>query len=67
LITEGVDGFLVPVNDEEAMANRICQLIEDEELRKTMGQAAKEKARNFHIDNITKQWMTLFNEVINEK
>ncbi len=67
LITEGVDGFLVPVNDEEAMANRICQLIEDEELRKTMGQAAKEKARNYHIDNITKQWMTLFNEVIKEK
>lgn len=67
LITEGVDGFLVPVNDEETMANRICQLIEDEELRKTMGHAAKEKARNYHIDNITKQWMTLFNEVINEK
>ena len=67
LITEGVDGFLVPVNDEETMANRICQLIEDEELRRAMGQAAKEKARNYHIDNITKQWMTLFNEVITEK
>ncbi len=67
LITEGVDGFLVAVNDEKAMADRICQLIEDEELRKKMGAAAKEKTTRYHIDNITKQWMDLFEELIENK
>lgn len=64
LIDEGVDGFLVPVNDEEAMADRICQLIEDEELRRAMGHAAKEKAQKYHIESITNQWMALFDDVL---
>lgn len=65
IITDGVDGFLVPVNDERAMADRICQLIEDEELRHKMGAAAKETAKKYHIENIIKEWMQLFNELIN--
>lgn len=64
IVSDGVDGFLVPVNDERAMADRICQLIEDEELRHKMGAAAKETAKKYHIENITKQWMQLFNELI---
>ena len=47
------------------MADRICQLIEDEELRHKMGAAAKETAKKFHIENIIKEWMQLFNELIN--
>ena len=65
IVSDGVDGFLVPVNDERAMADRICLLIEDEELRHKMGAAAKETAKKYHIENITKQWMQLFNELIN--
>ena len=65
IITDGVDGFLVPVNDEKAMADRICRLIENDELRRKMGAAAKETAKKYHIENITKQWMQLFNELIN--
>jgi glycosyltransferase involved in cell wall biosynthesis len=65
IISDGVDGFLVPVGDEQMMADRICTLIEDEELRRKMGAAAKEKAKKYHIDNITKQWMNLFEELVN--
>lgn len=64
IITDGVDGFLFPVNDEKAMADRICRLIENDELRRKMGAAAKETAKKYHIENITKQWMQLFNELI---
>lgn len=64
IITDGVDGFLVPVNDEQMLADRICRLIEDEELRHKMGAAAKETVKKYHIENITKQWMQLFNELI---
>lgn len=64
IIDDGKDGFLVPVGDEKMMADRICTLIEDEELRRKMGAAAKEKAKKYHIDNITKQWMSLFNDLM---
>ena len=66
IIDDGKDGFLVPVGDEKMMADRICTLIEDEELRRKMGTAAKEKAKKYHIENITKQWMALFEELVNK-
>ena len=64
LITEGVDGYLVPVGDEQMMAERICTLIEDDELRHRMGKAARIKAKNYHQENIVQQWMNLFNELV---
>ena len=57
----------MPVNDEVVMADRICRLIEDKEMRKKMGLAAKQTANNYHIDHITKQWMALFNELNENK
>lgn len=60
IITEGKDGFLVPVNDETALAHRIICLIEDEELRKEMGAAAQEKSKQYSIENIIPLWMNLF-------
>lgn len=67
IISDGSDGFLVPVGDEQAMADRICQLIDDKELRQRMGKAAKEKANKYKIENIIPQWMNLFNRLIDKK
>ena len=64
IISDGKDGFLVPLENEQMMANRICQLIEDEELRQRMGAAAKEKAQRYHVDEIAKRWMILFNDLV---
>lgn len=63
LISEGQDGFLVPLGDEQLMADRICKLIEDDQLRNRMGVAAKEKARQYHLDKIVERWMLFFNEL----
>lgn len=60
IITEGKDGFLVEINNEEALANKINLLIENEELRKQMSDAAKIKAKKYNIENITTMWMDLF-------
>lgn len=46
------------------MADRFRKLIGDEELPHIMGAATKETAKKYHIENITKQWMQLFNELI---
>lgn len=67
IITEGKDGFLVEVNDEMALANKINILIENEELRKQMSDAAKIKADQYNIENITSMWINLFKELQHEK
>ena len=67
IITEGKDGFLVEVNDEMALANKINILIENEELRKQMSNAAKIKADQYNIENITSMWINLFTKLQNER
>ena len=63
VISDGQNGFLVPEGDEKALAYRICQLIEDNELRKRMGAAAFERAKDFSIEKIMNKWMSLFKEL----
>ncbi|MET8326677.1 glycosyltransferase [Streptomyces sp. NPDC005181] len=48
IITHGEDGFLVPPGDTEAMAKSILALIEDDERRKRMSEAAVRNAARFH-------------------
>ena len=67
IITDGVNGFLVPEGDEQMMAERICWLIEHEEERKRMGRAAFERSKDFSIERIVQMWMSLFEELIIDK
>ncbi|KFI36453.1 hypothetical protein HX99_04255, partial [Peptococcaceae bacterium SCADC1_2_3] len=41
-IKQGVNGFLVPIRDHNALANKIIYLLENEEKRKTFGIASRE-------------------------
>ena len=63
IIRDGQDGFLVEPGDMETFAARLRQLIEDEELRRRMGQAAKVNSQRFSLDNVMKQWEDLFAEL----
>jgi glycosyltransferase involved in cell wall biosynthesis len=67
IIRDGINGFLVPPGDETALAERICQLIEDENLRRKMGRLAAETAKRFGMDIIVHQWMDLFRSLTQKK
>jgi glycosyltransferase involved in cell wall biosynthesis len=41
LITDGVNGLLVPSEDAEALGNSILELIDNEEMRKRIGSAGQ--------------------------
>lgn len=60
IITDGVDGFLIKNRDVQAFADRVCQLIEDKELRVRMGQAAIKSAQRYRADVIMPKWKELF-------
>lgn len=64
IITDGVNGFLVPLDDEKALAERICQLIADETLRQRMGNAAYALSERFLLEHIIKRWSALFNKLL---
>lgn len=60
IITNGKDGFLIECYDIEAFANQLCLLMEDELLRKEIGQNAISSAQRFRKELIIPQWMNLF-------
>lgn len=52
IIRENIDGFVVPIRDVEAIKNRIALLYEDQELCRSMGQAARKQIlSNFTWDH----------------
>lgn len=52
IVTDGVDGFLVPVDDRRAMVARVARLLEDDSLRSRIGRAARRSARRFSLEAV---------------
>ena len=63
IVTDGVNGYLVEPGNVEALAERLCYLIEHEELRKEMGKAARKRAEDFREEKIMQQWVDLFENI----
>lgn len=60
IIRNGEDGFLVEYLNTDEAAQRVCQLIENPELRKTMGMQARVNVQRYNRDVVMKQWTDLF-------
>lgn len=64
IVTDEENGYLIPhVGDIGAMAEKICLLIENAELRKKMGEKAQLMVDKFSPLKIKEQWMTLFDSI----
>lgn len=63
IISHGIDGYLVFELDVERLADRIIELIDNFDLRKLMGQAARENSERFLQSRIMNNWLTLFDDL----
>lgn len=63
IIRDGVNGFLIPPYDTEIMAERICQLIENNDLRKQFSDNARLDLEKFSSERIIEQWNDLIKAV----
>lgn len=63
IITDGIDGFLVAENDEQAFAGSMSRLMADDTLCNRMGTAAAQSAQRYTASQIIPQWQQLFNSV----
>ena len=62
VVNDGENGFLVPVKDSEALAEKLRILIENKDLRVRMGKASREKAeREFALEKVVKKHLEIYN------
>ena len=64
IVSDGKNGFLVRPYDIGVFAERMMQLMEDDDLRRTMGSNGIQKAQQYSIDKIGLQWKQLFDDLM---
>ncbi len=67
LVQDGVTGFTVPVDEPQALADRLTMLIQDASLRKRMGEQAALFAREYGWEKIAVRILKLYQELLDAK
>lgn len=65
IITDGTNGFLIYNRNIDEFVYRLSCLIENEPLRKQLGQNAITSSQQFSKDIVMSKWIDLFNELAN--
>lgn len=64
VVEDGVNGYLIPIKDAEALADRLRKLFDSKELRVTMGRKSREFAeRDFSIEGVVNTHLEIYNKV----
>lgn len=64
-VDNGVNGFLIPIKDVDALVDKLQLLISDADLRQKMGKAAREKAeQEFSLDVVIEKHLSIYKELI---
>jgi D-inositol-3-phosphate glycosyltransferase len=64
LVQDGVTGFTVPVDEPQALADRLTTLVQDASLRKRMGEQAAEFAKEYSWEKIAERIIKLYKELL---
>lgn len=67
IITDGYDGYLIPDGNIEMFAQRLEELINNEETRKKFRENARISLRRFEPEKIVDQWEEMLTDVVNKK
>jgi glycosyltransferase involved in cell wall biosynthesis len=66
IITDGVNGLLVPTGDVEAMAEAIIKLLKDKPLRQRLAEGGKKRAEDFNAERMVIEYQNVFESTIKE-
>lgn len=64
VVENGVTGYLVPEGDVQELACRLQELMENDSLRKKMGEAAFKASERYDEETVMKQWCELFETLV---
>ena len=60
IISDGLNGFLVKMDDQEMMIRKLCMLMDDRSLRQRLGHSAYESSLRYSDEIIMPLWKNLF-------
>ncbi|MGL5937576.1 MAG: glycosyltransferase family 4 protein [Phocaeicola sp.] len=63
-IRDGIDGYVVEMDNERSFVNKLSELIVDDNKRKKMGLSASNRAAEYSIENVIPQWSAFFDKII---
>ena len=63
IITDGIDGFLIKDRDDNLYAEKVSLLMDDVNMRRTMGQAGVISSQRYSAERIMPEWKRLFEQV----
>lgn len=64
IITDQVDGFLIKNRNVDDFVDKVCLLMEDEGLRRKMGEAGIQSSQRYEASRVMPQWDELFQELL---
>ena len=67
LVEEGINGFLVEKEDEQALANRIELVLENEKLKESMSEASLKKIEAYTVHKMAKRHGEILSKLKNEE
>jgi glycosyltransferase involved in cell wall biosynthesis len=68
VVQDGITGFLVPVQDAEAMGNAICRLLADPEAARHMGEKGRQRVlENFTIASTVSKIQQVYDVVLSSR
>ena len=66
-VLNGQTGLLVPCEDVTALADAIMRIIDDVALRRSLGDNARERARDFTWDKTARRYESFFEQVLSQR
>ena len=67
LVIDGENGYLTEQDDLQTMADRVCDILSNDELKKRLSSNAKKLAKRFDTKNISDKWEFLIDNLLSEK
>lgn len=64
IITDGIDGFLIPNRDKVLFAEKVCAFIESPDLCNRMGKAAIQSSQRFSSEKVMPIWKDLLEGLV---
>ncbi len=64
IIDNGKNGLLVPPKESKKLADAICLLLDDENLRRTLGREAERSVNKYSIEIVAQKYIKVYEEVL---
>ena len=67
VVADNVNGYVVKDGDVPGFAEKLCHLIEDDNLRSSFSHASIERAKIFNQDVVMARWKALVEELVSQR